>query len=159
MSIPSRKPWIPAVAGAVLLALGAASVAQAQGSKEADAAIKYRKSLYTVLVANFAPMGAMASGKAPYDEAVFKRNAARVAFLAGIAPEVFPEVSKTGDTKAKPEIWANKAEFDKLMKDLQDKTAALSTTAASATSVDGVKAAFGAAAGACKACHDKFKAE
>jgi cytochrome c556 len=159
MSISSRKPWAPAVAGAVLLALGAAGVAQAQGSKEADAAIKYRKSLYTVVVANFAPLGAMASGKAPFDAAVFKRNSARVAFLAGIAPEVFPEVSKTGDTKAKPEIWANKAEFDKLMKDFQDKTAALSTTAASATSVDGVKAAFGAAGGACKACHDKFKAE
>lgn len=125
MSNSSRKPWVPAVAGAVLLALGATGVAQAQGSKEADAAIKYRKSLYTVLVANFGPLGAMASGKAPFDAAVFKRNSARVAFLAGIAPEVFPEDLEAGDTKAKPEIWTNKAEFDKLMKDLGDKTGAL----------------------------------
>ena len=159
MSISFRKKWAPAVTGAVVLALAAAGVAQAQGSKEAEAAIKYRKSLYTVVYNNFGPLGAMASGKAPFDAAVFKRNAARVAFLSTIAPDVFPEVSKTGDTKAKPEIWANKAEFDKLMKDFQDKTAALSTTAASATSVDGVKAAFGAAGGASKACHDKFKAE
>lgn len=107
---------------------------------------------------NFGPMGAMASGKAPFDAAVFQRNAARVAFLSSIAPDVFPEVSKTGNTKAKPEIWANKAEFDKLMKDFGDKANSLALASKSGT-LDGSKAAFGAAAGACKACHDKFKAE
>lgn len=158
MSISLRKKWVPAVAGAIVLAVATVGVAQAQGSKEADAAIKYRKSLYTVVYNNFGPMGAMASGKAPFDAKVFQRNAERVAFLATIAPDVFPEVSKTGDTKAKPELWANKAEFDKLMKDFQDKSAALATASKSGT-LDGVKAAFGAAAGTCKACHDKFKAE
>lgn len=156
MSISVWKKWVPAVAGAVVLA--ATGIAQAQGSKEADAAIKYRKSVYTVVYNNFGPLGAMASGKAPFDAKVFQRNAERVAFLATIAPDVFPEVSKTGDTKAKPEIWANKAEFDKLMKDFQDKSAALATASKSGT-LDGVKAAFGAAAGTCKACHDKFKVE
>ena len=159
MSISLRKMRAPAIAGALALALVSAGVAQAQGSKEAQAAIQYRQSLYTVVYNNFGPLGAMASGKAPFDAAVFRRNAARVAMLSTIAPEVFPEVSKTGKTAAKPEIWANKAEFDKLMKDFQDKAAALSTAAASATSVDGVKAAFGATGAACKACHDKFKVE
>jgi cytochrome c556 len=155
MSISLWKKWVPAVAGAVVLTSG---IAQAQGSKEAEAAIKYRKSLYTVVYNNFGPLGAMASGKAPFDAKVFQRNAERVAFLATIAPDVFPEVSKTGDTKAKPEIWANKAEFDKLMKDFQDKSAALAT-ASKAGTLDGVKAAFGATGAACKACHDKFKVE
>lgn len=156
MSIPSTKKWVPALAGTVALAF--AGTALAQGSKEAEGAIKYRKSLYTVIYNNFGPMGAMASGKAPFDAAVFQRNATRVAFLSSIAPDVFPEVSRAGDTKAKPEIWANRAEFDKLMKDFQDKSNALAT-ASKAGTLDGVKAAFGAAAGACKACHDKFKAE
>jgi cytochrome c556 len=157
MTISLRMKQAPALAA--VLALVAAGAAQAQGSKEAEAAIKYRQSVYTVIYNNFGPLGAMASGKAPFDAAVFKRNAQRVAFMSSIAPDTFPEVSKTGNTKAKPEIWANKAEFDKLMKDFQDKSGALASAAQSATSVDGVKAAFGAAAGACKACHDKFKAD
>jgi len=156
MSISSRKKWVPALAGTLALTL--AGTALAQGSKEAEGAIKYRQSLYTVIYNNFGPMGAMASGKAPFDAAVFQRNAARVAFLSSIAPDVFPEVSKTGNTKAKPEIWANKAEFDKLMKDFGDKANSLALASKSGT-LDGSKAAFGAAAGACKACHDKFKAE
>ncbi len=159
MSISSRKKWAPAIAGAVVLGLGAAGVAQAQGSKDAEAAIKYRQSLYTVIGNNFGPLGAMATGKAPFDAALFQRNAARVAFLSTIAPEVFPAISRSGaPTKAKSQIWENKAEFDRLMKDFQDKTAALATASKSGT-LDGVKAAFGAAGNACKACHDKFKAD
>ncbi|MCU0759968.1 MAG: cytochrome c [Steroidobacteraceae bacterium] len=157
MTISLRMKQAPALAA--VLALVAAGAAQAQGSKEAEAAIKYRQSVYTVIYNNFGPLGAMASGKAPFDAAIFKRNAARVAFMSSIAPDTFPEVSKTGNTKAKPEIWANKAEFDKLMKDFQDKSGALASAAQKATSVDEVKAAFGATGAACKACHDKFKAD
>jgi cytochrome c556 len=157
MTISLRMKQAPALAA--VLALVAAGAAQAQGSKEAEAAIKYRQSVYTVIYNNFGPLGAMASGKAPFDAAIFRRNAARVAFMSAIAPETFPEVSKTGNTKAKPEIWANKAEFDKLMKDFQDKSGALASVAQKATSVDEVKAAFGATGAACKACHDKFKAD
>ena len=53
----------------------------------------------------------------------------------------------------------NQAEFQKLMTDLRDKTAALSAAAKTANNVDAVKAAFGAAGQACKACHDKYKAD
>jgi cytochrome c556 len=159
MSISLRKNGVLALAGTLALAFAAVGTAQAQGSKEAEAAIKYRQSVYTVIYNNFGPLGAMASGKAPFDLKTFQRNANRVVFMSAIAPETFPEASKTGNTKAKPEIWANKAEFDRLMKDFQDKSGALASAAARAKSVDDVKAAFGATGAACKACHDKFKAD
>ncbi len=162
MPISSRKTRVPALAAALALAslaFVASGASQAQGSKEADAAVRYRESLMTVVVANFAPLGAMASGKAPFDAKLFQSRAERVAFMATIAPDVFPAVSKTGaNTKAKPEIWDNKAEFDKLMKDFGDKTAALAVASKSGN-LDTIKPVFGAAAQTCKACHDKFKAE
>jgi cytochrome c556 len=66
-------------------------------------------------------------------------------------------VSKSGaPTKAKAAIWDNKAEFDKLKKDLGEKTAALSAAAKSGN-LETIKPAFGAATQACKACHDKYK--
>jgi cytochrome c556 len=162
MSISLQITRIPALAAALALAalsLGAAGASQAQGSKEAEQAIAYRKAAYTVVYNNFGPLGAMASGKAPYDAKAFQLRADRVAFMATITPDVFPAVSKSGaPTKAKPEIWDNQAEFTKLMKDFTDKTAALAV-AAKSNNLDTIKPAFGAAAGTCKACHDKYKAD
>ncbi|MCP5327758.1 MAG: cytochrome c [Steroidobacteraceae bacterium] len=157
MSISSRKKWTAAVAGVLVLAT--AGMASAQGSKEAEAAIKYRQAVYTVIFNNFGPMGAMASDKMPFDAARFRRHAGRVASVAAIAPDTFPEISKDGNTRAKPEIWTNKAEFDQMMADFLNKAAALATVSRTAASVDDVKAAFGAAAGTCKTCHDKFRVD
>jgi cytochrome c556 len=156
MSISARMTRILAL---VTVSVVAAGTVQAQGSKEAEQAIAYRKAAYTVLYNNFGPLGAMASGKMPYDAKLFQSRAERVAFMATITPDVFPSVSKSGaPTKAKPEIWDNQAEFTKLMKDLTDKTAALAVASKSGN-LDTIKPAFGAAAQTCKACHDKYKAD
>jgi cytochrome c556 len=156
MSISARMTRILAL---VTVSVVAAGTVQAQGSKEAEQAIAYRKAAYTVLYNNFGPLGAMASGKMPYDAKLFQSRAERVAFMATITPDVFPAVSKSGaPTKAKPEIWDNQAEFTKLMKDLTDKTAALAVASKSGN-LDTIKPAFGAAAQTCKACHDKYKAD
>lgn len=147
-----------ATAAVIGLSLVAAPIADAQGKP--DQQIKYRQAVYTVIGANFAPLGAVASGRAPFDAARVRAQAERVAFMATITPELFPAGSGAGaPTSAKPEIWQNRADFDKLMKDMQDKTAALSTAARTAKSADDVKAAFGAAAQTCKACHDKYKVD
>ena len=140
--------------------MAAAATAPAMSAKAIDQAIKYRQAAYTVLYASFGPLGAMASGKMPYDAKAFQVRADRVAFMATITPEVFPAGTAKGGipSKAKPEIWQDRADFDKLMKDLGDKTAALAVAAKSG-SLDTIKPAFEAAAGACKACHDKYKVE
>lgn len=146
---------IAACASACLLA-GAAG---AQGTpSRADQLVRYRQSMYNVLGVNFTQMGAMIQGKAPYDAKDFAMRAQRVAFIAKMLPEGFVAGSETGKpTDAKPELWRNRAEFDRLLKDMQSKVSALSNTASTATSVADVKSAFGAAGQACKNCHDKFR--
>ena len=76
--------------------------------------------------------------------------------MATIAPDMFAAGSVASNSKAKPEIWRNKADFDKLMSDLVDKSAALSQVAKSGN-LETVRPAFAALAGTCKACHDKYK--
>jgi cytochrome c556 len=126
----------------------------------AERAIDYRKAVFTVLGGNFGPIGGVLQGRMPYDAKDVAKRAERVAFMAGLAAEAFPEISKTGNTKAKPEIWTDKEGFDKAVKTLADSTAAL---AALVKTDNTNSAAFKAAAGkvgeACKGCHDNYRAK
>ena len=124
----------------------------------AERAITYRKAMYQVMYNNFAPVGGMASGKIPYDAKAAATRTERVAFLAQMIGEGFPDGSNAGVTKAKADIWSNRADFDAKMKDLQDKSAALARVAKNGDLAT-LKPAFGDLAGACKACHDKYKAD
>ncbi len=134
-----------------------AGAAQAQGApSKGEQALKFRKSAYQVM-ADLGPLGAMAQGKVPYDAAEFARRAERVAQIAPMLSEGFPAENEGPATrKLKPEMWANRADFDAKMKDLVDRTATLATVAESGDFARS-KAAFFDAANTCKACHDKFK--
>lgn len=143
------------------MALGIAALtmmASAQAQDRVAQQIKLRQSAYTVLGAQVGPMGAMVSGRAPFDAAAFQTAATRAAFMATVVPDVFPAGSVGANSKAKPEIWQNKADFDKLMADLGSRTAALAEAAKSGN-LDTIRPAFAAAAAACKACHDKYRLE
>jgi cytochrome c556 len=149
------------VAVAALVAMiGGAGSASAQGAnKAAEFAIKYRQALYTTMYGNFGPLGAMVKGTMPFDANVFKTKAERVAYLSVMAAEAFPAESQSGaPTEAKPDIWTNRAEFDKLMKDWQTKAATLAKVSRSGK-LETIKPAFLEVGGACKACHDKFREE
>jgi len=145
-----------AVLALVLAVLALPATAQ---NKQAEQAIKYRQAAYTVLGTNFGIAAAMATGKMPYDAKAFQTRVDRTAYMATIVPETFAAGTDAGaPTKAKKEIWTSQAEFQKLMKDMQDKTAALAV-AAKSNDLEKIKPAFGAAGQSCKACHDKFKAD
>ncbi len=135
-----------------------AGAVQAQGApSKGEQALKFRKSAYQVMAWNFGPMGAMAQGKVPYDAAEFAMRAQRVAAIAPMLSEGFPaETRDLPNSKLKPDMWANRADFDAKMKDLVDRTATLATVAKSGDFASS-KAAFLDAANACKACHDKYK--
>ena len=143
----------------VLAVLALPSAPAAAQNKQAEQAIKYRQAAYTVLGTNFGIAAAMATGKMPYDAKAFQTRVDRTAYMATIVPETFgPGTDAGAPTKAKKEIWTSQAEFQKLMKDMQDKTAALAV-AAKTNDLEKIKPAFGAAGQSCKACHDKFKVE
>lgn len=127
--------------------------ASAQFAKSEDA-IKYRQSALFVMSQHFGRLGAMASGRAPYDAAAATMNAEVVADMAKLPWAGFGPGTEGG--KAKPEIWKEQAKFKEHSDKLVAETGKL-LVAAKAGNLDALKAAFGPAGASCKACHDTFR--
>jgi len=145
---------------AILLASVAAAFAipaSAQFAKPEDA-IKYRKNALFVMQQNFGRVAGMAAGKIPFDAKVAADSAAVAEFVGKLPWAGFGPGTDLGDTKAKPEIWANKAKFDDIAKKMEAEMAKLSV-AAKTGSLDNVKVAVNAVGGTCKSCHDDFRAK
>lgn len=126
----------------------------------AKQAIAVRKAAFTLIANNFKPIGEVLQGKATYNQAEIAKRAERVAFLSLLLDGTFPDASNLGtpETKSKPEIWKDKADFDKQIKEFQDNAAALAQIAAKeSTASDAFKAAAKAVAEGCKGCHDAYK--
>ncbi len=126
----------------------------------AEQAISYRKALFTVIGSNFTSIGGVLQGRAEFNGAELLKRAERTAQVAAMLDDAFPEVSKTGNTKAKADIWSSKAEFDKLNKDFTDHTATLAAVLKkdNKAASDAFKTAATAVAQDCRNCHDKFRA-
>ena len=96
------------------------------------------------------------------DMAAVSAGAAQLNDLAGKASGWFhagtgPDVGKTG---AKPDIWLpqNQSDFASKLSGLQ-KAAQAFNAAAAKGDVNAIKARYADLGGACKACHDKYRAE
>jgi cytochrome c556 len=143
------------------VALGAVlGSAYAQGQPTpAEKLLKYRKSVYQVILWNFGPLSAMAQDKQPFDAAVFAERAQRVAQLTPMLAESYvPESRGAEGSRLKPEMWSNRADFDAKLSTLVDRSAALAKTAQGGDPAAS-KAAFFETAKACSACHDKYRAD
>jgi cytochrome c556 len=146
--------WVSAsvVAAALLVSLPAA----AQFAKPEDA-VKYRKAAFTVMGTHFGRIGAVVQGRVPYDAAAVAANADIVAVASRLPFAGFVDgTAGTDKGSAKANIWTDRAKFDEGAKKMQEAVAKLQT-AAKSNNLDQVKAAFGDAAGTCKACHDNYR--
>src|SRR5208337_1439560 len=90
----------------------------AGGANAGRQAADVRKSIFKLIGANFRPLGALLKDGGPYDAADVNKRITRVVFLSGLLNEAFPDNSNIGepDSKAKPEVWTNHAEFEKKLK-------------------------------------------
>ena len=119
--------------------------------------VSYRQSLFAILGANLGPMSSMIKGEIPWDDVQFTAFAKDLAtattldFMRG-----FRDAKQPGKTRAKPEIWENKADFEAKLDDLRTAAAGLAT-AASSGDKKAIMTAFQTTGGACKACHDEYK--
>ena len=140
---------------ALLVSLGSAvSATEGHGSQPA---IDFRSANMIIYKWYMGPMGRMAKGEMPYDQALFQKNAealataARLDLLAG-----FPKGSTDEDSEAKPEIWDNWSEFEEKFKALQMESEKLADVAAK-----GDRAAtlsqFQNTGKTCGGCHKKFR--
>jgi cytochrome c556 len=148
-------------AAAVAAAFAFATAApQASAQSAAEASIKYRQSVFSVIGYHFGGnMAPMVRGDKPYDKESFARSAGIVAQMAPLAHEGFGAgTDKGAPTKAKAEIWTNAADFKAKMDKMVTETGKLGQMARTA-SLDDLKKQFGATGASCKACHDDYRAK
>jgi len=161
-SIGPRRIAIAAAAAALSALAFASANAQSPGPSPTKIAVENRKAAYSLIGNYFRYFGGVAKGTATYDEAEAAKRASRIAFLSGLLDETFPEGSNVGepDSKAKADVWSNRADFDKKLKDFQEHAQAfVETNAKEKGATDGLKAAIASLAQDCKGCHDTYKAK
>ncbi len=147
------------VASFVLAAVTAtmALSAHAQFAKPEDA-IKYRKSALSVMGTHFGRVAAMANGRIPFDAAAAASNAAIAETMSKLPYVAFGEGTDKGDTKARPEVWTERAKFNAAAEKMQGEMVKLAAVTKGGN-IDAIKAQVGATGGSCKACHDDFRKE
>lgn len=140
--------------------LGQPVLAQSAAPSPAKQSVDTRKAIFTLIGANFRPLGAVLKGEKPYDAAGAEKRIARLVFLSALMDEAFPDVSNVGlpDSKTKAEAWTNHEDFAKKQKEFQAAIATLQTVnAAEKSGTEAFKTALGAAGQTCKSCHDNYK--
>jgi len=146
---------ISLLAGCTVFGLGFA-----QG---ADDPVKSRQTLMKEVVAkNMKLVAAMLKEEAeqdaiPYDAAKAQAALNAISEVPDKFVKLFPPDTSTMDVKtaAKPEIWDDKADFEKQAQGLKTKSAAAAKVAGSGK--EQLKPDFGKVAKQCKICHEKYK--
>ncbi len=137
---------------------GFAGFAQAQTvTVPATTIIAARQTAFALSAGTFAGMKAAIQHKdhvKPWAEA-----AGELEEWAGLIPAMFPDGTQTGhDTKAKPEIWSDRAGFEKRAKAYAQAAMSLEA-AARADDTAAFTAAFKSVGQACGACHKSYRAK
>ncbi len=147
---------IAAAVLAVLVALACSVGAQAQQLKPENQ-VKYRRAAYTLMNLNFGSLAAMAEEKKPFNKDEATRNADFVAMLSTV-PRLYFGEGTDKDTKAKPEIWTHRADFDAKMDKMVSEAGKL-PAAARAGDGPAFRKQVADVGAACKACHDEYKSK
>jgi cytochrome c556 len=135
-------------AGFSIALAGAWGVARA-----ADNPAHQRHEAMETVQESFKPLRAIAVKEAPFDAAVVKKNASTILEKLKEAHGLFPEGSGGGDTRAKAEIWSDRAGFDKAMQEAQAAAGAMAAVTDEAAYMPAMKTL----GGTCKGCHDKYR--
>ena len=147
-----------ACTGALAATLSVTAGAQSQAPRP-DQYLKYRKGVYQAIAWNIGPLSAMAQDKQPFDAAAFAERAKRVSQLTPMLAESYAPGSRDAEgSKLKPEMWSNRPDFDEKLGTLVERSSKLAQAAAGGDAAAS-KAAFFDMAQACKACHDKYRAD
>lgn len=155
MTVKTGKKWLAAAAlSSAILAMPAAS-----HFDEDEMQQSYRQSYFALLAANFGPMVASIKGEIPWEQTQMENWANDLAALSTLdVMRGFGDGSDKGTTRAKPEIWDNKADFASKMDTLHKELATLQEVTAKGDRAK-IAVQVGMAGKACKACHDDYKAK
>ncbi|WP_266352016.1 c-type cytochrome [Kaistia algarum] len=145
---PDMRGLLVAASIVVALATGGAAMAASDlgAQREAD-----MKAIGSSLKTGFD----MVQGKTDFDAAKAKAAMEKIAAKATEFPTLFPAGSEKVDSKASPDIWTNKADFEAHAAKLA--TDATAAAAAAGNGLDAFKPALVAVAANCKACHQTYR--
>lgn len=135
----------------VMVALAGTALAH---SGVQNAAVKARMHAMNQIGADTKVLGQMAKGETGFDAAAARAAAARIAQHAGQTPALFEAREDDPKSEARPEIWADYADFTARAHDLERVAGDLSRQIAAPADL---RAAIPMLAGACKACHSKYR--
>jgi len=140
------------IAGAVAVAI---VITISAGAMTATEAIKERQKEMEGVREAMMTLAAIAKKEQPFDAEVVRTSAAKMAGHIEKAEKLFPEGSGEGEaqTWAKPEIWSDRAGFDKLMTSTHQAAVDLQ----SVTEAEAFGPALGKLGYGCKSCHDLYR--
>jgi cytochrome c556 len=153
------RPMPTALAATLTLALTLALPGAALADEAAEAALKARQSLMSLIAYNLGPMAQMAQGRIDYDAAAAQAAADNLHGLTRHSQErLWPEGTANGEregSRALPAVWENLEEFAMRYATLQDATTALQAVAGDG--LQAVQGALGGVGGACRDCHQTYR--
>ncbi len=142
---------VAALAAAAVLASSVGALADEEKHPLPPGPIHDRHELMEGVGANAKKIGAAAKAGKPGDAQVPAEEIAQaLAKFVGM----FPAGSESPLSRAKPNVWTDKAKFDELAK--KNEQAAMALAAVAKAGGD-LKAPSGAMFQTCKACHDEFR--
>ena len=116
-----------------------------------------RQSYFAIVGMTFGPMGDMVKGDIEWNGEQFAAWASDLAAVSSVTVERgFAPGSDKGKTRARPEIWDNKADFEEKLGNFRMQAAKLAEVAATGDR-QAIAGQFRETGGACKACHDNYK--
>ena len=116
-----------------------------------------RQSYFAIVGMTFGPMGDMVKGDIEWNGEQFAAWASDLAAVSSVSVERgFAPGSDKGKTRARPEIWDNKADFEEKLGNFRMQAAKLAEVAATGDR-QAIAGQFRQTGGACKACHDNYK--
>lgn len=119
--------------------------------------IKYRQSVYSAIGSQMGAMASIIKGEVAHKDDL-PTLAAGLAGLAALTPDLFPENSQAGKTKALPLIWEEFDAFSDRLDELQIISAELAKIS-QGNDMREFAHTLSRLGRACKGCHDRFKAE
>jgi cytochrome c556 len=145
---------------AALTIVGASGLALAQAAKTPAETIEYRQQSMKAMGQAFRAINTEARAPMPNVDTI-RTNLPAVQKVAAELPTLFPAGTgpETGvKTAAKPEIWANRADFDQKVAAFQAAAKGLVTASAGSDGA-AVTAAAGAVGQACGGCHTNYRVQ
>lgn len=151
---------VAATAAITFTALQYSAPATASAFTDAEDAVKYRQSAFSLVRENFGYMSGMVRGEIEFDADSFKQRAEALKHLSYIPFDAFSGAGHnvTENSDALPGIWQNWDDF-KEKADAFNKAAHELATASQSESLRSIRPKFMATARTCQQCHDEYRAD